>query len=97
MPTSQSTLEYILDQLSFLPNVTTRKMFGEYSLYNHGNYFAMVCDSKLFFKTTANLVNLIGDDGLRAYEGSKNSLHIPDVIIEDKDKLKEITNQYLLG
>ena len=30
MATKESTVEYIIDQLIDVPNVTTRKMFGEY-------------------------------------------------------------------
>ena len=33
MATSQSTTHFILDQLSSVPNVRVRKMFGEYALY----------------------------------------------------------------
>ena len=33
MSTSQSTIDYLLDQLSNLPTVRVRKMFGEYALY----------------------------------------------------------------
>jgi TfoX/Sxy family transcriptional regulator of competence genes len=32
MKTSQSTIDYLLDQLASLPNVRARKMFGEYAL-----------------------------------------------------------------
>ena len=38
MTTSQSTIDYLLDQLSGLPNVRSREMFGEYALY---------CDEKV--------------------------------------------------
>jgi TfoX/Sxy family transcriptional regulator of competence genes len=92
MSTTQSQLDFILDQLSFLPNLTTKKMFGEYGLYRDGKYFAVVCDGKLFLKTSPELVSKIGDDDLRAYEGSKNTLHIPEEILEDKDTLKTLFN-----
>jgi TfoX/Sxy family transcriptional regulator of competence genes len=38
MATSQGTTDFILDQLSSVPNVRVRKMFGEYALY---------CDDKV--------------------------------------------------
>ncbi|MEI6728363.1 MAG: TfoX/Sxy family protein [bacterium] len=95
MPTSQSTIDYLTDQFSFLPNFHLKKMFGEYGIYNGDKYFGLICDEKLFFKSTKELVAKIGDDGLRAYPGSKNSLHIPEEIVEDKDRLEKLTLEYL--
>jgi TfoX/Sxy family transcriptional regulator of competence genes len=94
MSTTQSQLDYILDQLSFLPQLEAKKMFGEYGLYCSGKYFALVCDNKLFLKTSKDLVQKIGDDGLRAYAGSKNSLHVPEELLEDKDYLKTIVKVF---
>jgi DNA transformation protein and related proteins len=90
MPTTDSQLNYILEQLSFVPEVRSKKMFGEYGLYSQNIYFGLVCDYKLFLKTSKKLVELIGDDGQRAYPGSKNSLHVPEEIIEDRDQLVKI-------
>jgi DNA transformation protein and related proteins len=87
MPTTQSQLDYILDQLSFLPTLTTKKMFGEYAIYSNGKYFALVCSGKLFLKTSKELINIMGDDNVRAYPRSKNTLHVPEEMLEDKEIL----------
>ena len=94
MPTTDSSLNYILDQLSFLPELKAKKMFGEYGLYSNGKYFGLICEEKLFLKNTPELVKLIGDDGLPAYPGSKNSLHVPEEILEEKEKLEKIVQAY---
>ena len=52
MPTSQSTIDFLLDQLSGLPRVRARKMFGEYALYCQEKVVALVCDNQLFVKIT---------------------------------------------
>lgn len=52
MATSQSTTEFILDQLSSVPNVRVRKMFGEYALYCGDKVVGLICDDQLFVKTT---------------------------------------------
>jgi TfoX/Sxy family transcriptional regulator of competence genes len=59
MPTTDSQLNYILEQLSFVPEVRSKKMFGEYGLYSQNIYFGLVCDDKLFLKTSKKLVELI--------------------------------------
>ena len=41
MATSQSTIEYFFDQLSGLPNIRVRKMFGEHALYCDENVVAL--------------------------------------------------------
>jgi TfoX/Sxy family transcriptional regulator of competence genes len=69
-------------------------MFGEYGLYTQGKYFALVCDNTLFFKSSKWLIKEIRDDGLRAYEGSKNSLHIPEDLLEDHENLPIIVKNY---
>jgi DNA transformation protein len=52
MATSQSTIDYLLDQLSGARDVSAKKMFGEYCLYLAGKPVALVCDDQLFLKPT---------------------------------------------
>lgn len=53
MATSQSTMDFLLDQLSGCGPVSARKMFGEYCLYFAGKPIGLVCDNQLFLKPTA--------------------------------------------
>ena len=52
MASQPSTVEYVLDQLSDIPGISARKMFGEYGLYCEGKIVALVCDDQLFVKPT---------------------------------------------
>ncbi len=52
MATSQSTIDFLIDQLVTLSDVKYRKMFGEYALYCDGKVVALVCDDELFIKPT---------------------------------------------
>jgi len=94
MPKNNPFVDYVMDQLSFLPNLRAKSMFGGFGLYTEDIYFALICDNMLFYKTKPLLVELVGDDKIRAYPGSKNSLHIPEELLEDQDKIKEITLEY---
>lgn len=67
-------------------------MFGEYEFYSDGKYIGLICNNNVFVKTSKQLVAKVGDDGQRAYEGSKNSLHIPEEMFEDRELLKQIFN-----
>ena len=48
MATSESTIDFLLDQLGAVPGVRARKMFGEYALYCGEKVVALVCDDQLF-------------------------------------------------
>ena len=49
MPTKQSTVDFILDQLN---DVSARKMFGGYVLYCDGKAVGLACDDILYAKIT---------------------------------------------
>jgi DNA transformation protein and related proteins len=45
--------EFVLDQLSALPDVRARAMFGAHGLYCGDRFFAILDEGRLFFKTDA--------------------------------------------
>jgi DNA transformation protein len=45
--------EFVLDQLSALPDVGARAMFGAHGLYQGDHFFAILDEGRLFFKTDA--------------------------------------------
>lgn len=91
MSTREDTVEFLLDQLSALPGVRTRKMFGEYCLYYEEKPVAFICDDELFVKPTADgraAVEAAGAlDEAPAYPGSKLYLRIGGDRWEDRDWL----------
>jgi len=44
---------FVLDQLSNLPDVQARAMFGAHGLYQGEHFFAILDEGRLFFKTDA--------------------------------------------
>jgi DNA transformation protein and related proteins len=45
--------EFVLDQLSALPDVRARAMFGAHGLYSGETFFGILDEGRLFFKTDA--------------------------------------------
>ena len=89
MGTSASTIDYLLDQLSSLPGVSSRKMFGEYGLYLDGKVVGFVCDDQLFLKITPAGKELVGaryQEGL-PYPGAKPYLLVDADGLEDAEWL----------
>ncbi len=92
MTTSQSTIDFLLDQLSGLPHVRVRRMFGEYALYCEEKVVALVCDNQLFVKITPEGKALVGEryaEG-QAYPGARPSMLVGADEIEDADQLCEL-------
>jgi TfoX/Sxy family transcriptional regulator of competence genes len=100
MSTKQSTIDYLLDQLSEIKNVRARKMFGEYALYCQEKVVALICDDELFIKITAPGKKLLGKNYAEgfAYPGAKASMQISGDLLEDREFLRnliELTAQAL--
>ena len=57
MATEFSFIEYILEQLREVPNMTYKKMFGEYMLYINGKPVVIVCDNTAMMKPHAFLAD----------------------------------------
>jgi len=89
MATSETTIRFLLDQLSDLPGVRARKMFGEYAVYWRQKVVALVCDDQLFVKITAPGKALVGEryaEGF-AYPGAKASILIGADELDDHELL----------
>jgi DNA transformation protein len=87
MATSQSTVDYIVDQMASTGNaISSRAMFGEYGLYCDDKVIGFVCDDTLFLKIIDASTRLIDDkiEG-QAYPGSKPYYVIGADSIENAD------------
>ena len=91
MASDLSFVEYVADQLDRDCAVTYLKMFGEFGLYSHGKLFGLVCDNRLFFKSTEGGRAFIKDVvEAPPYPGAKPSFLIEDQI-DDGEWLSELT------
>jgi TfoX/Sxy family transcriptional regulator of competence genes len=92
MSTKQGTVDYIVDQLISLQNISTRKMFGEYALYHEGKVVGLICNDTLYIKITEEGKKFVGEyykEGY-AYDGAKASMHINEDQIDDREWLCEL-------
>jgi DNA transformation protein len=49
----ESFKEFVLDQLSALPDMRAKAMFGAHGIYSGETFFGILDDGRLFFKTDA--------------------------------------------
>ena len=91
MPSSKSYLQFILDQLSGLDEITFRAMMGEYILYYRGKVVGGVYDDRLLVKPTKSARALMPQAALELpYEGAKAMLLVDEV--DDRAALADLFN-----
>ena len=75
MATSKGYLEFILEQLSGLDEITYRSMMGEYIIYYRGKIAAYICDDRLLVKPVKSAISLMPEASYETpYEGAKDML-----------------------
>ena len=52
MATDDAFIAYVREQLADVPELSTRRMFGEYAIYAGPKVVALACDNQLFVKPT---------------------------------------------
>ena len=88
MSTSKEYMQFVLDQLKEFPDVTYRKMFGEYMVYLQGRPVLLVCDNCAMVKKLPELAELMrgAPDGL-PYEGAR----VHSVLdLEDRELVRQV-------
>ena len=89
MGSSKEYLEYILEQLSGLEDITYRAMMGEYILYYRGKIFGGVYDDRFLIKPVKIAKEMMPDANMELpYDGAKEMLLVDDV--ENREFLKEL-------
>lgn len=91
MASSKSYLEFILEQLSELEEITYKTMMGEYILYYRGKIVGGIYDDRLLVKPVKSAVSLMTEVIYELpYEGAKEMLLVDDV--DSKDFLTTLFN-----
>ena len=83
-------VESVVDRIAPDCGVTHRRMFGEFGLYSAGKMFGVVCDDRLFVKSTDGGRAFISDPvEASPYPGARHSFLIEDRL-EDAAWLSEL-------
>ena len=91
MASTKDYLDYILEQLSGLSDISHRAMMGEYILYYQGKVIGGIYDNRFLIKPTKSAKALLPNAPLELpYEGAKEMLLVED--IEDRELLENLLN-----
>ncbi|WP_294749909.1 TfoX/Sxy family protein [uncultured Ruminococcus sp.] len=89
MASGRGYLDFVLEQLSELENISYRAMMGEYIIYCQGKVIGGIYDDRFLVKPTASAKRLMPDAAYELpYEGAKEMLLVED--IDNKEFLREL-------
>jgi TfoX/Sxy family transcriptional regulator of competence genes len=92
MASSKEYLDFIIEQLDTLSNISCKKMMGEYILYFQGKIFGGIYDDRFLVKITKTSKQLMPQAIEELpYEGAK-----PMLLVEDVDN-KEFLYRLITG
>ena len=93
MSVSDSYLAFVLEQLSGVRLVVTKRMFGGVGIYSDGTFFAVIDNDTLFFKVDEALGQRYRDRGMPPFmpvPGATPMMgyyQVPPDVLEDGDTL----------
>ena len=91
MASTKEYLDFVLEQLSLLDQISYRAMMGEFIIYYRGKIIGGIYDNRFLVKNIKSAAEKMPDATLEVpYEGAKKMLLVED--IENKDFLRELFN-----
>ena len=89
MSSTREYLDFVMEQLSELDDVSYRAMMGEYVIYYHGKVVAGIYDDRFLVKPTKTVTALLPNASMEIpYPGGHPMLMVDD--IENRDLLQKL-------
>lgn len=89
MASSKDFLEFVLDGLCELPDITYRAMMGEYVIYYRGKVVAGIYDNRFLVKPTPGALRIVPNAPMEIpYDGGRPMIMIEDA--ENRALLREL-------
>ena len=92
MASTKEYLDFVLEQLSGLDEISSRAMMGEFILYYRGKVFGGIYDDRLLVKPVPVAVKMMPDAEMEPpYDGAKKMILVDDV--DNRQFLCALINQ----
>ena len=89
MASTKDYLDYVLEQLGDVQELSYRAMMGEYILYVRGKVFGGIYDNRLLLKPTKSAREMLPDAPMELpYEGAKEMLLVEE--LDDRALLTQV-------
>jgi len=91
MASTKEYLDFVLEQLSLLDQISYRAMMGEFIIYYRGKIIGGIYDNRFLVKNIKSAAEKMPDATLEVpYEGAKKMLLVEG--LENRDFLRELFN-----
>ncbi len=91
MASTREYLDFVLEQLSGLDDISFRAMMGEFIIYYKGKIIGGVYDNRLLVKPVPAVLSLVADPRYELpYEGAKEMILVED--IDNKEFLARLVS-----
>lgn len=95
MAVSQEFLDYVLEQLEGLGDLSAKRMFGGAGLWCEGLFFAILVDDILYLKADPSTRDRYRQRGMEPFQpkgrppgkGVMGYWEVPEDVLEDRDEL----------
>ena len=92
MASSKEYLQFIIEQLSELEDISYKAMMGEYIIYYRGKIVGGIYDDRFLVKPVKSAIKLMPDAEYELpYEGAKEMLLVDDV--DNKSFIVDLLNE----
>ena len=89
MASTKEYLDYIMDQLSDLDDISYRPMMGEYIIYYRGKVVGGIYDNRFLVKPVKSATTMMPDADMELpYDGAKKMLLVDE--LENREFLREL-------
>ena len=101
MAVSDSYLTFVLEQLSGVRALVTKRMFGGVGIYSDGTFFAVIDNDTIFFKVDEALARQYIQAGMSPFKpmpdkpAMKGYYQVPPDVLEDADEMVRWAKQSL--
>ncbi|WP_462379763.1 TfoX/Sxy family protein [Pseudomonas sp. Marseille-QA0892] len=93
MATDSDFVEYVKEQAGLGSRLTSRKMFGEYTLYLDEKVVAVACDNSVFIKPSPALAALAPDLPRRPPYPRAKDYALADELLDDTTALRKLITE----
>src|SRR5574344_1135695 len=96
MASKKETLDFVLEQLSDIEDISWRKMMGEYLIYFNEKVVGGIYDDRFMLKNTQSIQNLLNSCPSESpYQGAKPMINVSDIVYNNQPDNKILFKQVL--
>ena len=92
MKASPEYLDFVVEKLAPIGDITSRAMFGGYGIFHRGLMFALISEDVLYFKVNDSNREMYQKAQSRLFPHGISYWEVPPDVLEENDRLHQWAN-----